>query len=178
MAMVLTALAFVTDKRDGSLDRVFASGVLPSELLFGHVITQFAVLLIQLALLLFCALYLLNVVLVDPARPALQPALHNLGWVVALTVMCGMAGMNYGLVVSSVCAREEEAIRLTLGSFFPVLLLSGVIWPVEAIPAGLRYVAWALPTTWGASAMRSLLNRGWGFFDGHIWESFAIVAGT
>lgn len=43
-----------------------------------------------------------------------------------------------------------------------MLLLSGVLWPLEGIPIGLRYVAYALPTTWAAEAMRSIMLRGWG----------------
>jgi len=48
-----------------------------------------------------------------------------------------------------------------MGTFFPSMLLSGVIWPIEAIPEWLRYISYALPTTWAAESMRSVMLRGW-----------------
>lgn len=57
---------------------------------------------------------------------------------------------------------------MALGSFFPVLLLSGVLWPLEAIPQGLRYISYGLPTTWAVEAMRSLMLRGWGIFHQQV----------
>lgn len=51
----------------------------------------------------------------------------------------------------------------------------GVIWPVQAIPVGLRWLSLSLPTTWAAAAMRSVLNRGWGFTQGDVWIGFTVV---
>ena len=51
-----------------------------------------------------------------------------------------MAGMLYGLFLSSICADEQECVQYSTGSFFPVMLLSGILWPVEGIPGFLRYV--------------------------------------
>jgi ABC-type multidrug transport system permease subunit len=165
-AIGLTALAFVIDKREGSLDRVYSCGVLPIELMIGHIANQFGVLVVQIALLLFCALYVFAL-----------PLVGSLVWVVLLTLLLGFSGMLYGLVISAVCEKEQEAIQMSLGSFFPVMLLSGVIWPVQAIPAGLKWLSLALPTTWAAGAMRSVLNRGWGINYQDVYTGFAVVAG-
>jgi len=37
--------------------------------------------------------------------------------------------MMYGLTIASNVESEQGAMQLALGTFFPVLLLSGVIWP-------------------------------------------------
>jgi huntingtin len=162
----LTALAFVIDKREGSLDRVYSCGVYPSELIIGHLIIQFFVLAIQVGLLLFCALYVFSL-----------PLVGSLLWVVLLTMLLGFSGMLYGLVISASCEKEQEAIQMSMGSFFPVMLLSGVIWPVQAIPAGLKWLSLALPTTWAAGAMRSVLNRGWDMSYQDVYTGFAVVSG-
>ena len=41
-------------------------------------------------------------------------------------------------------------------------LLSGIFWPVEAIPGWLRPLSWALPTTYEVEGLRSVMVRGWG----------------
>lgn len=42
-------------------------------------------------------------------------------------------GMNLGLLISSVAKIEAEAVQMALATFFPSLLLSGVMWPLEAV---------------------------------------------
>lgn len=61
MSIGLTALSFVLEKKEGLLDRTWAAGVSPGEVLIGHTITQFCVLLVQLGLLLLFALVVFDV---------------------------------------------------------------------------------------------------------------------
>ena len=91
--------------------------------------------------------------------------------------LLGLVGMLYGLFISTVSPEEAHAMQMALGSFFPVLLLSGVIWPLEAIPTGLNYISMMLPTTWAAEAMRSLMLRGWGIDHRAVWGAYLVVLG-
>jgi len=61
-----------------------------------------------------------------------------------------------------------------LGAFFPALLLSGVIWPVEAIPIPLYWLSLSLPTTWAAEAGRSIMSRGWGVEHQQVWLGIVV----
>jgi hypothetical protein len=67
------------------------------------------------------------------------PARGPMIWVILLTILQGICGMAFGLVVSALCDNEQDAIQLALGSFYPNLLLSGIIWPLEGMPEQLRY---------------------------------------
>ena len=58
------------------------------------------------------------------------PAKGPMVWVVSLTILQGICGMAFGLVISALCDNEQDAIQLALGSFYPNLLLSGIIWPL------------------------------------------------
>ncbi len=53
-----------------------------------------------------------------------------------------------GVLISSVARSESEVVQATTGVLIPVVLLSGVLWPIEALPAVLHGVARVLPTTW------------------------------
>ncbi len=74
-----------------------------------------------------------------------------------------------GLLVSSLCDSEISAIQLSLGSFFPTLVLSGVVWPIEGISTYLRYLSYALPQTYAIEALRSIFARGWGIEQPDIY---------
>ena len=81
------------------------------------------------------------------------------------------------MVVSSLCDEENSAIQLALGSFYPNLLLSGVIWPMEGMPVYLRYVSYILPQTYAIESLRSVFARGWGIDRQEVWMGIAISFG-
>ena len=78
-----------------------------------------------------------------------------------------------GLVVSTLCDEETSAIHLSLGSFYPNLLLSGVLWPMEGMPVYLRYVSYFLPQTYAVESLRNVFGRGWGIERPEVY--FGIV---
>jgi ABC-type multidrug transport system ATPase subunit/ABC-type multidrug transport system permease subunit len=160
-SMGLTALGIVIQKKEGTLDRLWAAGVLPSEVILAQSLTQIGIIVAQISLLLVVALVGFKIYCAG-----------NVGWVLLLGIVLGMSGMMYGLFVSSFANDERTAIQITLSSFFPLLLLSGVIWPLEGIPKNLRYISYALPTTWAAEAMRSIFGRGWGIESSHVYGGF------
>jgi ABC-type multidrug transport system ATPase subunit/ABC-type multidrug transport system permease subunit len=163
-AIGITALAFVREKMDGSLDRVFAGGVRSASIICGHFLTHSLVLIIQTTLLLVVAVFFFKV-----------PVEGSLVYLFSLTLLLGFVGMSYGLVISSVCNSERDAVQLALASFFPLLLLSGIIWPVEAIPRWFSWFSLAMPTTWAANAMRSVMIRGWGISWPQVWMSYTVA---
>jgi len=160
----LTAVAFVLDKKTGNLDRSWACGLRPSELLSSSIAAQLVIVTVQVLLLLVFALYVFNL-----------PMEGSFALVLFLALLLAMTGMMLGLLISAACEQEQTAMQLAMGCFFPTLLLSGIIWPVEAIPTGLNYISLALPTTWAANAMRSIMSRGWGMGEQEVWAGFAIT---
>ena len=67
---------------------------------------------------------------------------------------------SQGLLVSSMCDTELGAVQIAMGAFYPVLLLSGILWPLQAMPTWLKYISYIFPTTHAAEAMRSIFGRG------------------
>ncbi|KAF4533241.1 hypothetical protein B566_EDAN005156 [Ephemera danica] len=96
----------------------------------------------------------------------------EIGWVVVLTILQGLCGMCFGFVISAICELERNAIQLALGSFYPTLLLSGVIWPVEGMPCVLRYISQGLPLTMATTSLRSMLTRGWSLDEPDVYSGF------
>lgn len=92
-----------------------------------HVVTQFVVMVGQTVLVLLFMLVVYDV-----------NCEGEIIWVICLTILQGLCGMCFGFLISAVCELERNAIQLALGSFYPTLLLSGVIWPLEGMPDVLR----------------------------------------
>jgi len=58
--------------------------------------------------------------------------------------------------------NELQAVQLIPLILFPSLLLTGVFFPLEAIPGGLRPLSYVVPLTYAADGLRSVMLRGWG----------------
>lgn len=115
-----------------------------------HVLTQLLVLVVQIFLLL---LFTFCVFEISSHGPFI--------WVILLTLLQGSCGMAYGLMISAICKEENSATMLALGSFYPNLLMSGTVWPVQAMPAAMKYISYILPQTIPIESMRYILSRGW-----------------
>ncbi|KAL3887370.1 hypothetical protein ACJMK2_027312 [Sinanodonta woodiana] len=166
LATGLTTLSFVLEKKEGLLDRSLAAGMTSVEIMLAHVMTQLVVMAVQVAILLVCALLIFHVPYEGP-----------LIWVIVLVLLQGFCGMALGMIFSSICDNENSAIQCALGSVYPMLLLSGIIWPVEAIPIWMRYISYSLPMTYAADALRCVLSRGWDITMMPVWRGYLATMG-
>jgi len=126
------------------------AGVTPGQVLASHILVQFCVILIQTAVTL-------TTIILGFSIPCRGPIV----WLAVLTMLQGLAGMSFGFLISSLCDSQAVAMQLSIGSFYPNLLLSGILWPLEGMPPALQYIARFLPNTLACQAMRDIMLRGW-----------------
>lgn len=165
MATGLTSLAFIIERRDGLYDRTLAAGVGHVQMLLSHSIVQLVVMIVQISLVVFFTFVIYKV-------PTNGPFI----WVFLLLLLQGLAGMSFGLMVSAICKEENTAIMMILGTFYPNLLLAGVIWPIEAIPHWLRWFSYLQPQTLPTQSLRDLIVRGWDIDQQGVWSGFAVTS--
>lgn len=173
MATGLTALTFILERKEGLYERSLISGVKHSQIFLSHSLTQAWIMVIQASLVMavvFCALDV-------PIRGAF-------GWAVLLVILQGFAGMAFGFLISSVCYEENTAVMIIVGTFYPNLILSAIMWPIEAMPKMVRWFSRIQPQTLAAEALRHILSRGWtidqfdvyiGFFSTILWTSIFVI---
>ncbi|XP_054710779.1 LOW QUALITY PROTEIN: ABC transporter G family member 20-like [Uloborus diversus] len=164
MAVGLSAMSIIIEKKEGLLDRSWIAGVRSWEVLFSILLTLFLTMLLQVALVLLCTFQAFSI----PSRGPIM-------WVVVAVLLVGLEGMAYGLFISAIVNDENIAMMIAMGSFYPNLLLSGIIWPVEAMPHYLRELSYCLPLTLIADSMRSILSRGWTITDNGIWMGYIVT---
>jgi ABC-2 type transport system permease protein len=82
--------------------------------------------------------------------------------------------LSLGLSVSGMATRPEQAMQVLPAIVTLPFLLSGVFWPLEAVPTWLRPVSWISPLTYAVNAERDVMLRGWGV--GQIWPELVVMA--
>ena len=91
MAVALTGSAFITEKKEGMLERSLVTGVTTGEVITAHMITQYVVMVGQTALVLVFMIAVFKV-----------PVRGPLGWAVVITLLQGTCGMSFGKLSSAI----------------------------------------------------------------------------
>ncbi|CAF4085037.1 unnamed protein product [Adineta steineri] len=163
LAIGLTALIFVVEKKEGLLERSWIAGVTTVEVMLAHIIVKFFIQFIQIILMIIFADVIFQVKIEGPVILAM-----------ALIFLQGICGMSYGLLISAMCEQEVEVMEVALGSVFPILLSSGVIWPAEGMPPIMRFLSNFTPLTHVVEAMRCIVSRAWTLVYFKVWFGFVI----
>ena len=95
---------------------------------------------------------------------------HPYAFVVAAVVCIVALGM-FGLLLASTFVLMRNANALTNTLEYPIWLVSGMLVPITVLPAWTGPIAAALPTTWGARALREATT------GGPVWPSVAVCLG-
>lgn len=175
-AMALTAITLVLERKDGIFERTLVAGVKTFEFIISQISTQLLVLAVQVLLSIITMLYIIDI--------------DNQGSVLIIyliTLIQGMCGMALGLVVSAFSKNESQALALAMASFLPVSIISGIFWPVEAMPKYMKPISYFGPQTYALEAMRSVMSRGWnltyplviyGILTPSIWFIMLIISAS
>ena len=94
--------------------------------------------------------------------------------IAAILILGTLSFLGIGIVATSI-AKEQESAQFILGFLqFPMMFLSGVLFPMEQMPLPLQYVAKALPLTYAVDALRKVMVLGVGP-EGVIFQLFILV---
>ncbi|XP_055304919.1 ABC transporter G family member 23 [Sitodiplosis mosellana] len=161
LSVALTSGAMLIERNEGMLERCLVSGITGIEMLFSHVATQFVIMCGQTTFVLIFSFSIFGLTLQG-----------DILWVILLTILTGLCGMCFGFVVSSACDNERTATYMAMGSFLPIVMLCGIIWPIEGMYPGLKYIAWFLPLTQSTESLRSITQRGWLISETAVYTGF------
>lgn len=162
LTTILTLITFVGERSNGTLERVLASPVTEGEVVTGYAITFGTFGVFQVALLLSIAILVFNIMVVGNVLLAFLA-------VAILAVTC----QALGILLSSLAKRPEQAIQFFPFIVLPAFLLSGVFWPLQAIPDWLRPLSYLVPPTYAVEACRAVMLKGWGL--DRIWPDLVAL---
>jgi ABC-2 type transport system permease protein len=157
------SISFLEEIWSRNLGHIFVSPLRPYEMIIALIGMSMIRMVIGVlpAILLAWAFYAFNLFTLGPVLVLFFANLMIFGWSVALGV------------VSLVLRHGAGAEPLAWGVLFGLTPFSAVFYPVAVLPAALRPVAWALPTSHVFEGMRGILLNGVVRWD-HLAAAFAL----
>nr|UOU03364.1 ATP-binding cassette subfamily H-like 2 [Brachionus rubens] len=162
ISVASTASNFEFEKRVGLTERAFITGVKTVELLVSQLLVYSILMVIQVFIILSLLFWAFKL-----------PLEGSFILLILLLLSQGFCGLSYGLSLASIFHGEETVIQVTLASFYPMLLMSGIIWPIEAQPEWLSTcLSKLLPLTYATDSFRAILEKDWGIMNDKVFKGF------
>jgi ABC-2 type transport system permease protein len=169
LCLSATSLGLVAERESGTFEQTLSLPTRPLEIILGKLLPYVGISYGVLALALLGAGLLFG----------LWPQGSWLGLIV-LTLPFVLASLSIGVLVSAIARSSAQAVFLTVFFILPSMVLSGVMFPYQLMPDGVRHVGMILPLRWYQIGLRRLVSRGGDVADvlvpmAALWLIFGVL---
>jgi ABC-2 type transport system permease protein len=160
--IVITSMAIVRERERGTLEQLVVTPIDKTSLMLGKIVPFALVGYVQMTVILALGKLLFDI-----------PLNGSLVLLYALSAAYIIANLGLGLFVSTIAQTQAQAMQLSFFFMLPNILLSGYMFPREAMPLPAQWLGLALPLTHYLKILRGILLRGAGFT--RMWPEALIL---
>jgi len=161
---MMTSISIVREKEKGTMEVLMASPVKPLMVIIAKAVPYLMLAFGILVTILLMARFVLGV-----------PLVGSLFWILAVSTLYILLALSLGLLISNVAQTQLVALLLSaMVLLMPVVMLSGMLFPVESMPTILQWISAIVPPRYYIQAMRKLMIMGVGIED--VAREVAVMA--
>lgn len=166
LVFVVTSIAFLRERMQGTLERLMASPLRRGEIVLGYMLGFSVVALLQGLIVLLFSLYILRV-----------HNAGNVGLIFLMEALMAIGAVNLGIFLSVFARTEFQAVQFIPLVIVPQVLLSGILFPVSSEPRVLQYLSNVLPLTYAVYGLRDVMIKGSDFASRALQLDALVVLG-
>ena len=149
---MMTSISIVREKERGTMEIVLVSPTKPLLIILAKVVPYLVISIAILAIILLLSAFVLAV-----------PIAGSLWALLLISGIYILLGLSLGLLVSNLAKTQFVALSIcSMVVLMPILMLSGMIFPLESMGQVLQWISIVIPTRYYISAMRKLMIMGVG----------------
>lgn len=148
---IVTSIGLVRERQSGTLEQLAVMPIKASTVILGKIAPYFILAALDMTIVTVLGVLLFGV----PFNG--NVLIFALGSALFLFVVLGL-----GVLISTVSQNAGQAIQLAFMLMLPQILLSGFIFPLDAMAAGVRWIAYVLPLTYFTMISQGVMLRGAG----------------
>ena len=147
---MMTSIAIVREKETGTMEVLLASPINPIYIIVAKAVPYFVISVMNLVSILLLSVYVLNV-----------PIAGSILLLVAISVLFIFLALCLGLLISTLVNTQVAAMLASgMGLMMPVMLLSGMVFPVESMPKILQGISALIPARWYIESVKKIMIQG------------------
>jgi ABC-2 type transport system permease protein len=156
IATLMTAMGVVRERERGTLEQLMVTPLSSTELMLGKIAPYLVISLVDLLIVVVAGVFIFDV-------PFVGSPLLLFGLSLIFLIAC----LGIGLLISTVSQTQQQAMQMAVFALLPQILLSGFIFPLGAIPWGVRWIAYLLPLTYFLPITRGIFVKDLGIAN--LW---------
>jgi ABC-2 type transport system permease protein len=161
--VLITAMAIVRERERGTLEQLIVTPITKTELMLGKIAPYIGVGLVQMTTVLIAGRLVFAV-----------PLTGSLLLLYAIALLFVIASLALGMFISTLVRTQQQAMQVAFFFVLPNILLSGFMFPRQAMPAFFQWVGLLLPLTYFLRVLRGILLKGVGIEA--LWREVAALA--
>ena len=162
---MMTSISIVREKERDTMEVLLVSPVKPLMVIIAKAVPYLVMAFAILITILLMARFVLEV-----------PLAGSLFWIIIVSLIYILLALSLGLLISNVAQTQLVALLLSaMVLLMPVVMLSGMLFPVESMPTVLQWISAVVPPRYYIQAMRKLMIMGVGIRE--VAQEVAILSG-
>lgn len=147
---MMTSIAIVREKELGTMEVLLVSPMKPILIILAKAVPYFLLSIVNLMTVMLLSIYVLDVPVAGSAFSLLFVSLVFI-----------FVSLSLGLLISTIVGTQMAAMLVSGMAFImPVVILSGMMFPIESMPAPLQVVSHIIPARWYIASVRALMIKG------------------
>lgn len=152
---MMTSISIVREKERGTMEVLLVSPVRPLMVIVAKALPYLVLAFVILTVILLMGRYVLEV-----------PMAGSIVWIYCVSAVYIILALALGLLISNIAITQLMALLLSaMVLLVPIVMLSGMIFPIESMPEVLQWIAAVVPPRYYIQAMRKLMVMGVGMDD-------------
>ncbi|MDQ3137463.1 MAG: ABC transporter permease [Gemmatimonadota bacterium] len=162
--VLITSMAIVRERERGTLEQLIVTPIGKTSLMLGKILPFLLIGYVQITVILVLGRMLFQV-----------PILGSLPLLYLVSLPFIVASLALGLLLSTMVRSQVQAMQLSFMFLLPNILLSGFMFPRQAMPPLAQWIGAALPLTYFLTVLRGVLLKGIGLE--HLWPQALALTG-
>lgn len=150
---LISGMALLKERTSGTLDRLLATPVKRSDIVFGYMLGYGVLALLQSTLISTVGIWILHLDVVG-----------NLFDVMVISVLFGFVALAFGLLMSTFASSEFQMMQLLPLVIVPQIFFSGII-PLDSMATWVQVIGKILPLTYAGNAVSGIIMQGYNLAD-------------
>ena len=163
LTTMLTAVAIVTERVNGTFEQLQVTPATSLEILGGKILPLGAIFAFDVLVMVVAAGLVIGV----------WPN-GNVLFFLLVSSFYVLISLSFGILISATAATTGEAVQKSVLFSFPLTMLSGFVFPIRNMPELIQWIAEIFPATHYIRFSRAVYIRGAGLAD--VWQELAILA--